>query len=200
MSPASLPRMFVSENEGWEDISRRHPSVRKLFVSLVVPLSLIPPLMYIFAQLAYPGEIFPIARPAPTALKLILNGAAFFVIELAMVSFMATLIRQLADGTQTRRLPYENAYALAAVAPIPLWLAPLALFIPSLGFAALVLLIAWFGSIALIRHGVRPLTGIEDEDQAKRVANMIILSGVVAWLALLVLAAGLLSLFLVWSH
>ncbi|HJW23403.1 MAG TPA: YIP1 family protein [Rhodocyclaceae bacterium] len=197
MSPASFPRMLVSEREGWSDISRTHPSVRKLFRSLVVPMSLIPPLMYAFAQLAYPGRIFALSRPEPSAASLLVNGVVFFAVELAMVAFMAMVIRQIADG-QDYRVPHENAYALAAIAPVPLWLAALALFIPSLGANMVILVLAWIGSVALIRHGVRPLLGIEDDKKARYVANMITLSGVIAWFSLLIVAAGILSFLLVW--
>lgn len=197
MSPASLPKMLLSEREGWSDIVRIHPSVRKLFLSLVVPLSVIPPVMYVFAQIVYPGEIFALNRPEPSLPSLLVNGLVFFAVELAMVSFMARMIRQIAEG-QGRQVPPENAYALAAIAPVPLWVAAFALFIPSLGINMLILAVAWVASAALIRQGVRPLLGVEDEDRARYVANMIILTGVVAWLSLLIIAAGLLSLLLVW--
>lgn len=197
MSPANLPKMFLSEQEGWSEVARTHPSVKKLFASLVVPLSVIPPLMYTFAQKVYPGEIFALSRPEPTLTALLVNGLVFFVAELIMVSFMALIIRQISEG-QGYGIPHENAYALAAIAPIPLWLAPFALFIPSLGVNLLILAIAWVGSVALIRHGVRPLLGVEDEHKAHYIANLITLSGVLAWLSLLIVAAGLLSFFLVW--
>lgn len=197
MSLTSFPRMLFSEREGWSDIARTHPSVRKLFRSLVVPMSLIPPVMYVFAQLAYPGRIFALSRPEPSLASLMINGIVFFGVELAMVSFMAMIIRQIAEG-QGLRVPHENAYALAAIAPVPLWLAAFALFIPSLGANMFVLALAWVGSIALIRHGVRPLLGIEDPKKASYVANMVTLSGVVAWFSLLIVAAGVLSFLLVW--
>ncbi|MBS1190323.1 MAG: hypothetical protein H6R10_2115 [Rhodocyclaceae bacterium] len=197
MSPASLPRMLISERDGWSDIARVHPSVKELFRSLVVPLSLIPPVMYVFAQRVYPGRIFALARPEPGFLALVVNGLVFFGIELAMVFFMALVIRQIVEG-QNLRVPHENAYALAAIAPVPLWLAPFALFIPSLGANLLILAVAWVGSVALIRHGVRPLLGIEDSRKASYVANLITLSGVIAWFSLLIVAAGVLSFFLVW--
>lgn len=197
MSPASFPRMLFSEREGWSDIARIHPSVRGLFRSLVVPMSLIPPVMYTFAQTAYPGEIFTLSRPEPGPASLLINGIVFFGVELAMVSFMAMVIRQIAEG-QGFRPPYENAYALAAIAPVPLWLSAFALFIPSLGFNMIVLALAWVGSVALIRHGVRPLLGIDDPKKARYVANLVTLSGVVAWFSLLIVAAGILSFLLVW--
>lgn len=197
MSPASLPKMFLSEREGWSDIVRIHPSVLKLFASLVAPMSLIPALMYAYAEITHPGVIFPLSRPALTGSDLFVNGAVFFLIEVGMVSFMAMIIQEITESMDVEA-PYEDAYALAAVAPIPLWLSSLALFIPSLGANVAIVALAWVGSVALIRHGVRPLLHVDDEKKAHYIANLITLSGVCGWVSLLVIAGGLLSLFLSW--
>lgn len=197
MSPASLPKMFLSEREGWSDIVRLHPSVIKWFASLVVPLSVVPPLMYAYAEVMYPGVIFPLTRPALTTGDLFVTGVVFFVVELAMVFFMAMLIQEIADSMDVE-VPYEDAYALAAIAPVPLWLAALALFVPSLWFNVALVALAWVGSAALIRHGVRPLLHIGDEQKAHYVANLVTVGGVGAWISLMIVAAVLLSLFLIW--
>ena len=85
---------------------------------------------------------------------------------------------------------------LAAIAPVPLWLASLALLVPSLGFTLAVGALAWVASLALIRHGVRPLLHINDEKTAHYVANMVTLSGIAAWIALLVVSAVILSMLI----
>lgn len=197
MSLASLPKMFMSEREGWADIVRIHPSVIKLFTSLVLPMSLIPPLMYAYAEVAHPGVVFPLVRPALTGGDLAVTGAVFFLVELAMVSFVAMLIQEIAEALEVRAA-YEDAYTLAAIAPVPLWLSSLALFVPSLGFNVFVVALAWVGSVALIRHGVRPLLHVDDDRKAHYIANMITFGGVGAWISLMVVAAGVLSLFLSW--
>lgn len=51
----------------------------------------------------------------------------------------------------------DGAYALAAIAPVPLWLCSLALLVPSRSFNLAVAGAALVASLALIRHGVRPL-------------------------------------------
>jgi Yip1-like protein len=195
MSIASLPKMFVSETEGWTDVVKIHPSVYKLFFALVVPLSVLPPLMYAYAGLGHPGAVFPLTEPPMTGREAALVGGAFFLIELATVAFMAMVIRQIgnAHGLDT---PYENAYALAAIAPVPLWLASLALFIPMLWANVAVVAVAWIGSVALIRHGVRPLLGVGDVDEAHAMANRVTMAGVAAWIALMVVLALLMSVFL----
>lgn len=197
MSPVSLPKMFMSEREGWMDIARIHPSVIKLFASLVLPLSLVPPLLYAYSETMHPGIVFPLSRPALSGADLFITGAVFFVIELAMVSFMAMLIQEIAEALDVETA-YQDAYALAAIAPVPLWLSSLALFVPSLGFNVLAVILAWVGSVALIRHGVRPLLHVDDPQKAHYLANLVTIGGVGAWISLLVVAAGVLSLFLTW--
>lgn len=195
MSIASLPKMFVSETEGWADVKKVHPSVSKLFWFLVVPLSVLPPLMYAYAGLAHPGAVLPQTEPPMTGGSALLVGGAFFLIELATVGFMAMMVRQIgsAHGLDT---PYENAYALAAIAPVPLWLSSLALAIPSLWINAAVVAVAWIGSVALIRHGVRPLLGVGDADEAHAMANRVTMAGVTAWVVLMVVLSLLMSVFL----
>lgn len=197
MSPTSLPKMFLSEREGWSDIVRIHPSIIKLLATLVVPLSVIPPLMYAYAELMHPGVVFPLTRPALTAGELFVTGAVFFVCELAMVFFMAMLIQEIAESMDVE-VPYEDAYTLAAIAPVPLWLSAMALFVPSLWFTIALVALAWVGSVALIRHGVRPLLHVRDERKAHYIANLVTIGGVGAWISLMVVAAVLLSLFLAW--
>lgn len=195
MSIASLPKMFVSETEGWSDVVKIHPSVYKLFWFLVVPLSALPPLMYAYAGLSQPGAVFPATEPPMTGGEAALVGGAFFLIELATVAFMATVIRQM-SGDHGFPTPYENAYALAAIAPVPLWLSSLALLVPSLWINVAVVALAWVGSVALIRHGVRPLLGVNDAGESHAMANRVTMAGVAAWIALMVVLALLMSAFL----
>lgn len=197
MSPIVFPKMFWSEREGWSEVARLHPSVHRMLAYFVTPMSLLPPLMRAYAEVVHPGEIFPLARPAWTAGDLFINGLAFFAAEIIMVFFMAMVIRQIAEARGVRAA-YADTFTLAAIAPAPLWLATLGLFVPSAAFNVLLLLLGWAGSVALIRHGVRPLLHMEDSLAAHQLASRIIVSGIGAWLMLMLIAAGLLSLLAVW--
>jgi len=192
MSLTHFPAMLISETEGWSDIERSHPPARSLMFGLVMPLSIIPPAMVAFAELAYPGAIFPLSVPAMTGGQLLASGIVLFAVQLAMVSFMAMLIQRIAFG-QDHDPGYENAYTLAAIAPVPLWLSSLALFVPSLAFNVLVVAAAWVASAALIRHGVRPLLKVSDAPKAHYISNLVTATGVMAWFALMIISAALLS-------
>lgn len=190
-----FPRMLVSEKAGWDEIDRSHFSSRWFFKSLVLPMSLLPPVLYAYAESVHPGTIFPLSVPALSALQLLVIGVVFYGLQVAMVAYMAMLIQRTALG-RDHDPGYDGAYALAAIAPVPLWLSSLALLVPSLGFAVVVTVLAWIASIALIRHGVRPLLHIGDEKTAHYVANMVILSGIVAWVGLLLVGGFALSILL----
>lgn len=195
-----FPGMLVSEKTGWDEIDKSHFSARWFFKSLVLPMSLLPPALYAYAELAHPGAIFPLSVPALTALQLTVVGLVFYGMQLLMVSYMAMLIQRM-SMSRDHDPGYDSAYALAAIAPVPLWLSSLALLVPSTWFTVAVVALAWVGSFALIRHGVRPLLHINDEKTAHYVANMVTMAGVAAWVVLLVLSAIILSMllrFFVW--
>jgi hypothetical protein len=192
MSLTHFPAMLISETEGWSDIERSHLPSRSLMFGLVMPLSVIPPAMFAFAERAFPGAVFPLSVPAMTGGQLLASGIVFFAVQLIMVSFMAMLIQRMTSG-QDHDPGYENAYTLAAIAPIPLWLSSLALFVPSLTVNVLVVAAAWVASAALIRHGVRPLLKVNDPRKAHYISNLVTAVGVVAWFALMIISAALLS-------
>lgn len=190
-----FPGMLVSEQTGWNEIDRSHLSARWFFRSLVLPMSLLPPALYSYAELVHPGAIFPLSVPALTPLQLMVSGVVFYGMQLLMVGYMAMLIQNMAMG-RDHDPGYDSAYALAAIVPVPLWLSSLALLVPSLGFVMAVGALAWVAALALIRHGIRPLLHIRDEKTAHYVANMVTMSGVIAWVGLLVVSAMILSLLL----
>lgn len=65
-------------------------------------------------------------------MQLLVTGVVFYGMQLLMVGYMAMLIQRMSMG-RDHDPGYDSAYALAAIAPVPLWLASLALLVPSLG-------------------------------------------------------------------
>jgi len=197
MTLSSLPRMVVSETEGWRDIVRLHPSTMKMMFCFVVPMSLLPPLMYAYTQMVYPGVVFDLVKPSLTLAENAIVGGVFFLIELATVALMAAYIQQLGAIADVRP-SYAAAYAMAAIAPTPLWLSALMLFVPSLWLNVLTVLLAWVASVALIRHGVRPLFNLDDPHKAHRLANAITMTGVGTWIGMMLLLMMMLGMLLGW--
>jgi hypothetical protein len=197
MTLMNLPKMVMSDTEGWSDVMRVPPSVGKMFFAFVVPMSLIPPVMYAYAQLVQPGMVFAAVHPPLTAGEAMLIGALFFLVELATVSLMAAYIREL-GGIADIHPDFAAAYTLAAIAPAPLWLSALALFVPGMWFSIMVGGFAWFCSVGLIRHGVRAIFHPADEIKARRLANLITAIGVALWMGMLLLLMMLLGMMLGW--
>lgn len=190
-----IPGMLVSEKTGWEEIDKSNYSARWYFRSVVTPLSLLPPALYAYAELVHPGAIFPLSVPALTPMQLLVTGIVFYVVQLLMVSYMAMLIQRMAQA-RDHDPGHDGAYALAAIAPVPLWLSSLSLLVPSQGFVIAVGVAAWVAALALIRHGVRPLLHVEDEKKARYIANVVSMSGIAAGIGLLAVSAMILSMLL----
>lgn len=193
MNAHNFPKMLYSYSEGWQDLIRGHPSASGLFAGYVIPMSLIPPAMFLYSMLVTPGAVFPALVPQINVVEAVTIAAAFFVVELGMVALMASIIQQMGDAVEVKP-SYDDAFVLAAVAPTPLWLAPLALFIPVMWVNALVLALAWIASAALIYHGVEPLFRLENHSKARLMGSFVLMAGVIAWAALLVVLTLMLSM------
>lgn len=193
MNAQNLPKMFFSYREGWQDLVEIHPSVTRLLTFYVMPMSLIPPVMFLYSMLVTPGAVFPALVPAITLSEALAVAVAFYLVSLAMVALMASIIQQMGDVVEVKPA-YRNAFMLAAVAPTPLWLSAFALFIPAAAVNAVVVALAWVASAALIYHGVYPLFRLEDKSKARVMGSFVLAAGVIAWIALLVVLALALSM------
>lgn len=191
MNPMNLPKMVYSYSDGWLDLVSIHPTVAKLFTMYVMPMSLIPPAMFVYANLVEPGGVFPAQVPALTGGEVMLVAVGLYLAELVMVLLMGSLIQQIGDVVDINPA-YPESFMLAAVAPTPLWLAALALFVPSAVFNGVVLAVAWVASAALIYHGVEPIFRLDGHSKSRLMGSVILMAGVLAWCALLaVMALGM---------
>ncbi|MDE2600560.1 MAG: DUF1282 family protein [Rhodocyclaceae bacterium] len=195
MSHIALPRLYTTSRH--DAAGTDGPSVPKLLAFYVVPLSLLPPLMYVYAQLVHPGAVLPLLEPALRTGEAALVGTAFFLIELLAVALMAMFIQQMGDGAGVQP-DYADAYALAATAPTPLWLATLGLALPSLLANIALVVVAWFVCAGLIRRGVRVLFVPYNDRRMRRLANTLTMIGVATWFALLLFLVLLLSIIVGW--
>lgn len=189
MDVMQFPRMVISSREGWDLVARTRPPMHWLFRRLVLPMSLLPPVMILLASGGVGEKVFPGAGFGNWLIAAVL----FFVAEHFSVPIMANSIRQASmakDGSS--RL--EDAYTVAAIAPVPLWLSSLAVVFGSAWFVVLVGLVALGASAMLIRHGVDRLLGIDEDVEASEVAMQVTSFGVLTWLVLLAVAGGAVTL------
>ena len=183
MNPMMFPKMLTSHAEGWDWLMRIHPSVARMYLTYVIPMSIIPPAMLIYASRTYTD----IPMLQISADKALFIAAVFFITELIMVPIMGRVVQSIGNVDDAHP-PYHDAFALAAVVPTPLWLAPLALFIPNLYFAMVVMLFALGASAALIYQGVDRVFDLTDEGKTLLVAGSVFAAGLVAWVSMMGLA------------
>ncbi|MFZ5556440.1 MAG: YIP1 family protein [Pseudomonadota bacterium] len=183
MNLTTLLKLPISAGDGWVELARNPPALSKLFGAIVLPLSLLPPVMLYFAGTHTPEAFLPGGAGRNWALM----ALVFYLTEVLTVLGMGWLIRQVAD-TNGLSLSYRQAYLLAGVAPIPLWLSSLGLAVPDLTFNVLLSTAAMGLSCGIIYHGVQAFCRTREEVVAAAIVQTVIGAGLIAWALLLVLA------------
>lgn len=84
-------------------------------------------------------------------------------------------------NTREAQISVHDAYLLAAIAPIPLWLSALALLIPSLPVVAVVALAALGISCAIVYQGIRGLCHVKEELVAMSITYTVMAASIIAW-------------------
>ncbi len=197
MNLAQYPKMIWSYGDGWKELMRVHPTPAHLMWRYAAPMSLLPPAMFAYAAMVHPGTVLPDLVPAVTGMEVLATCIVFFLAQLLMVRIMAAVIQKTAEMVDAQS-DYLNAFTLATVAPTPLWLASLSLFVPSFGFMLTIGAIAWCLSAALVLHGVEPLFRLENHSRSRLMAGFILSAGVMAWIGMIVVMAMLMSILLQW--
>lgn len=180
MSPSQMPKMMLSFHAGWDDLIRIHPSIARMFATVVLPLSLLPPAMIYFAGGSY-GEVF---AAGLTPGQWHASAGIFFLAELLTVPLMAWLMHLVCRANDVAA-DYHACFTLAAIAPIPLWLSSLVLFIPNLAVGVAVGALALLGSLGLTYRGVYALLRMHDDIRALQMASVTTGAGLLAWLLLM---------------
>lgn len=190
MNMMMFPRMLASHDAGWAWLLQVHPSVTRMFFRYVVPMSLLPPAMILYAANAHPDILL-----GNLALADAWSLAGwFYAAELAMVLVMGYAIQFIGDALYMRP-DYHDAYAFAAVAPTPLWLAALAMLVPSVIFNVIVTGVALAACCMLIYEGTwRVFSLQEGQREAPLLTYAILFAGLLAWLGMM----GLVEHFTGW--
>jgi len=88
-------------------------------------------------------------------------------------------------------MEYRDAYLLAAVAPLPLWLSSLALLVPALAVSVVAVFAGLFLSCALVYQGVRSLCGRTDNDvEVMSATYTVMAASLLAWGVLMAMVWG----------
>lgn len=186
MKILSLPKMVFSSSEGWPELATIHPAIVKVFFFLVLPFSVLPPAMLYYAGTHY-GDTFISGFGGKPWGEI---SVLFFLVEMVTFATMGWLIKQIAEDQQVN-VDYHDAYVLAAITPVPLWLSSLGLLVPSLAFNMVLAVSALGASCALIYHGIYALCHMHEEVTAAAITQAVIGAGLAAWAVLLMVIMAL---------
>lgn len=180
MNPSQMSKMFVSFHEGWDELIRIHPSISRMLALVVLPLSLLPPAMIYYAGSNY-GDIFAVGV-SPRQWHI--AAGIFFLAELLTVPAMAWLMHLVCRANDVPA-DYHQCFTLAAIAPIPMWLSALVLFIPNLLVGVIVGALGLFASLAISYRGIYALFHMHEDLRAAQMATVVTGAGLLAWLVLM---------------
>lgn len=167
---------------GWEYLAHHHLPVIRMYLLYALPLSVIAPLMIYYAGMNYTDTFL----PSMTRMQLETISVVFFVVETVMVFLVAEVIRRLGSAIDIHP-SYQDAFKLATIAPTPLWLMPLFLFIPSVAVNLTALGLALLAAGALVYYGVPKILKVEETGHAALMSGTIFATGLVAWAAMMYL-------------
>lgn len=190
MNPLTLFWLFTTPVKGWSRLVHSKPSIPQLYLAHVVPFSLLPALMVYLAGNIHGGQLVQILSLSHE--KLLLVAFILFVIELIVVPVMAIIIRQLAEVANFQP-SYHEAFMLAAVAPTPLWMAPIFLIVPNVMVNLIVTAIAMMAAIGLIYYGIPVVFRLKEKGRAILMFGAVLTAGMVAWVFLVISTLVILS-------
>ena len=180
MNLLQTPNMIFSFHGEWDELIRIHPSVSRMFALVALPFSLLPAAMIYYAGGQY-GDVF-VHGVSPAQWHT--AAGIFFLAELLTVPVMAWLMH-LASRANDVAADYRDCFTVAAIAPIPLWLSSLVLFIPDLVVGVVVGAVALACSLALTYRGVYSLLHMHENLRAFQMATVVTGAGLLAWLILM---------------
>ena len=179
MKPITLFQLFFSPTQGWQNLIDSKPSLHRLYLLHVIPFAMIPPLMIYFSGKHHGDALFDLIHLIPDR-RLIVVSVAFFLVQLVVVPVMASIVRQLGEVAEIHP-SYKQAFTLAAVAPTPLWMAPIFLVIPDLLVNLLITSLAMMASAGFIYYGVPVVFDIKEKGHALLLFGAILMAGAIAW-------------------
>lgn len=180
MSILHIHKLFLSSPKGWRELAAAAPSARKLFLMLVLPISLIPPVM-----LEYAGDhIGPLLFQDAPERAWSTVALVFLAAELLTVPLMAWVIKSMAESKGVE-CSYRDTFMLAAIAPVPMWLSSLVLFSDQIPLIAAMLALGAVGWVVLIFRGVQSVLKIEEGIIVFDIAYTATALGLITWVVII---------------
>lgn len=176
MNPLNYMKMILSFDDGWDEVRALHPSVAKTFLLVVLPLSLLPPAMLLYAGMHHPLAYL---MNAPFS-RWEIVATTFLVTELATVPLMGWVIKNMA-GMHKIQANFNDTFLLAALAAVPMWVSSIALAIPSLWILIVALVIGLLASASMLYHGTYTVLKLDDDEEAQALSSSAFSIGGLVW-------------------
>jgi hypothetical protein len=179
MKPVTYSKMLISFHDGWDEVRTLHPSIAKTFGFIILPFSLLPP-----AMLLYAGFDHPTAYMSDALFSQWQDVAVLFLFaELISVTVMAWAIKQMALSRNVVA-DFRDTLLLAAITAIPMWLSSFGLAIPHSWATISIALLGLVASASLLYHGIFAILKLEDEIDAQALSYATFSVGIFVWVVL----------------
>lgn len=175
MSLLTPVQMIWSSQQGWNALSRTHPSIGATFAKIVLPPSLFAAAMVLYAA-RWHGAVYAADVPFTRWLYV---ASVFLLLSWLCVHVMAAFIRLAVHADA--RPAYADCYRLAAIAPVPIWLSAVGLFVPNPLLNVAVALAGLLAAGGLIYHGLDALFEHDDSVQTLSLAYTVFSMGALVW-------------------
>ncbi len=176
MNLLKLMKMPFSFHEGWDQVDATHVSILKIFLQLVLPLSLLPPAMLLYAGSHHASAY--LLDAAPTRWEAV--AAVFFIAELVTVPLMGVLLKQIASTYQISA-DTPRSFLLAAITAVPMFLSSLGLAIPNLWGMICVIVGGLLIAASVLYHGTVHILKLDDPSGAEVLSAEAFASGALVW-------------------
>lgn len=179
MSLLNYTKMPFSFNDGWDEVGAAHPSVFKTFLLLVLPFSLIPPAMLLYAG-SHHASLYLMDSTYSRWQEVAL---VFLLAELLTVPLMGWIIKNIAA---VHKLPvdFKDAFLLAAIVGVPMWLSSIGLLIPNLWLMIGIVVLGFLVAVSLLYHGTYSILKMDEQIEAQSMSFAAFSAGAIVWVFL----------------
>ncbi|MYN46321.1 DUF1282 domain-containing protein [Pseudoduganella sp. FT93W] len=176
MNLVNLSKMPFSFHAGWDEVVVGHHPVIKTFLLLVLPCSLLPPLVLLYGS-HEPSSVLRLNSAAVSWHEIAL---VFFVAELLTVPLMGWLIRACAAERKIAA-SFRDTFLLAAIIAVPMCLSSLGLLLPDLGSMLGLGVAGLMVAASLLYHGMYVVLKLAEEFEAQALAYQVFGVGALVW-------------------
>jgi len=176
MSFINYAKLPFSFHDGWDELGAARPSLLKTFLLLVLPFSLIPPAMLIYAG-SHHASLYLLEAPSG---RWQVVASVFLIAELLTVPLMSWVVKTVASA---HKIPAEDkeTFLLAGVTAVPMWLSSLGLAIPSMWAMIGLIMLGLFLSASVLYHGAYSLLKMKDKVEAQALSFEVFSTGALVW-------------------